>query len=101
MDATPDAYLNSLSEAFTRLGHEFKPLQRRLAELEQENERLQRELASSAEELVLAHADANRQIARDEARLGILVILEKHKGNYRPASHIYQLINNIIKEFQE
>ena len=101
MDATPDAYLDSLSEAFNRLSHEFKPLQRRLAELEQENERLQRELASSAEELVLAHADANRQIARDEARLGIIVILEKHRSSYKPASHIYQFINNIIKEFQE
>jgi hypothetical protein len=101
MTATPDTYLDSLSEAFTRLNHEFKPLQRRLTDLEQENERLQRELASSAEELVLAHADANRQIARDEARLGIVVILEKHKSSYKPASHIYQFINNIIKEFQE
>jgi predicted nuclease with TOPRIM domain len=95
------AYPDTLAEAFQRLNDEFQPLQRRLTELEQENERLQRELTSSAEELVLAHADANRQIARDEARLGILVILEKHKGNYKPASHIYQLINNIIKEFQE
>lgn len=41
------------------------------------------------------------QIARDEARLGIIVILEKHKSSYKPASHIYQFIDNIIKEFQE
>ena len=64
MDTTPDAYLDSLSEAFNRLSREFKPLQRRLTELEQENERLQQAIASSAEELVGANAEANRQIAR-------------------------------------
>jgi hypothetical protein len=95
------AYPDALAEAFQRLNDEFQPLQRRLTELEQENERLQRELASSAEELVMAHADANSQIARDEARLGIIVILEKHRSSYKPASHIYQFINNIIEEFQE
>ena len=95
------AYPDALAQVFQRLNDEFQPLQRRLTELEQENERLHRELASSAEELVLAHADANRQIARDEARLGIIVILEKHKSSYKPASHIYQFINNIINEFQE
>ena len=52
MTATPDAYLDCLSEAFNRLSHEFKPLQRRLAELEQENEQLRQAIASSAEELV-------------------------------------------------
>lgn len=100
LDAT-DEFQCALAQAFSRLGNEFKPVRHRLLELERENERLQRELASSAEELVLAHADANRQIARDEARLGIIVILEKHKSSYKPASHIYQFINNIIKEFQE
>ena len=101
MDATPDAYLDSLSEAFTRLSHEFKPLQQRLIELEQQNERLQQAIASSAEELVGANAEANRQIARQEARQEALLVLENHRINYKSPSHIYIALTAIIREFQE
>jgi hypothetical protein len=99
MTATPDAYLDNLSQAFTRLNHEFKPLQRRLTELEQENERLQRELACSAQELVMAHADANRQIARQEARQEVLLMLENHRSNYKSPGKIYIALTAIIEEF--
>jgi hypothetical protein len=98
LDAT-DEFQCALAQAFSRLGNEFKPVRHRLLELEQENERLQRELASSAEELVLAHADANRQIARREARQEVLLMLENHRSNYKSPGKIYIALTAIIEEF--
>ena len=93
-------YPDALAETFQRLNDEFQPLQRRLVELEQENDRLQQAIASSAEELVGANAEANRQIARQEARQEVLLMLENHRSNYKSPSHIYIALTAIIKEFQ-
>jgi cell division septum initiation protein DivIVA len=103
MTTTPDAYLDRLSEAFSRLSHEFKPLQHRLAELEQENEQLRQAIAS-AEEITGACAQDNsrivRQIARLEIRLEILQILEKHRNSYGAGEPSRIALTTIIEEFQ-
>lgn len=93
------AYPDALAEVFQRLSDEFQPLQRRLTELEQENERLQRELACSAQELVMAHADAHHKIARQEARQEVLLMLENHRSNYKSPGKIYIALTAIIEEF--
>ena len=98
---TANTDLNALHEAFVRLSNEFEPIQRLLKKLDLDNKRLHEAIARSAEELVGANADANRQIAREEARQEILLILEKHQGRYEPGGFTHNFLTAVIKEFQE